>query len=158
MTDDKKFTPQEFHQGLAAGLFNKTWDYLEKADRTEDDNDLMVYMAHASMFHWTKVEGYTLLNKARGEWMLAHVYTILERAESALHHAKKCLDITLENEYQDFDLGYALEGMARACALNKDMQGFTEFYQKAEKVEIKKDGDRKQFTSDLTNEPWFGMK
>lgn len=158
MAEDKKYTPQEFHQGMAAGLFNKTLDLLEKQDRSEDENDLMEYMAHASMYHWTRVEGYTPLNKARGEWMLAHVSTILKQTESALRHARKCLDITLENDYQDFDLGYAYEGLARACALAGDRDGFMENFEKAKNVAIKKVGDQKQYSADLENEPWFGMK
>ena len=42
---------QQWHRTFATSLFNLTWDLLDKADRTPEDDDRMVYAAHASRFH-----------------------------------------------------------------------------------------------------------
>ncbi|MCY1139283.1 hypothetical protein OWR29_14885 [Actinoplanes sp. Pm04-4] len=36
---------------LAVDLFNGVWTLLEKPDRTAEDDDRMLHMAHASRFH-----------------------------------------------------------------------------------------------------------
>jgi hypothetical protein len=79
----------EQHEKLAKTAFNKTWDYLDKKERDTEDELNMIHAAHASRFHWGVLvaEGKaTVQNLQRGEWMLAHVYTILERGEPALYH------------------------------------------------------------------------
>ena len=159
MSEEQKLTLQEFHRAFAPGLFNKTWDLLEKSDRTAEDDETMILIAHASLYHWTKVDGYTPLHHVRGLWMIAHVYTILEWKDAALTYARRCLDETLENGFEDFDLGYAHEGMARALALVGRSEEAQEELGRARAVAetIAKAGDRKQFTADLDSGPWFGI-
>lgn len=36
------------HRQLGVDLFNGTWTLMEQADRTPDDDALMIHMAHAS--------------------------------------------------------------------------------------------------------------
>ncbi|MEH7883539.1 hypothetical protein V7654_04360 [Bacillus sp. JJ1609] len=107
------------HKKMAIDLFNLTWDLIEKKDRTEAENDTMIYAANASRYHWGIVG--SPLNFARGEWQLSRVYAILDRAEPALHHANKSLMLCLENDLGDFDLGFAYEALARANAVNGDL-------------------------------------
>ena len=59
------------------------------------------------------------MNEQRGEWLIARVYATLGHADSALYHAQRCRAITEEHpdEMKDFDIAYAFEGLARACAL-----------------------------------------
>lgn len=98
----------------AADLFNYTWTLLEKPDRTERESDLMVHAAHASRFMWEEIG--EPVNHARGEWQIARVYSVVDRAEPALHHARRCLAIVEEHGVGDFDLACAYEAMARAHA------------------------------------------
>jgi len=46
----------------------------------------------------------------RGQWLLAHVYTVLEQPDLAMQHASRCMEFTEVNptEMKDFDLAYAL--------------------------------------------------
>lgn len=76
---------------LAADLFNTVWSLMEKANRTREEDDMMIHAAHASRYHWAEVG--TAVNLARGEWQISRVYCVLNRAESALFHAKRCLEI-----------------------------------------------------------------
>ena len=72
----------------------------------------MLDAPHASRFHWGEVG--TAVNLARGEWQVSHVYAVLNRAEPALYHARRCLAICEANAIGDFDLAYAYEAIARA--------------------------------------------
>ena len=102
----------ELERRTAVGLFNFTWTLLEKPDRTPEEDELMVHAAHASRLHWDAIGG--PVNRVRGEWQLARVYAVLGRAEPALHHARRCLELCEEHGIGDFDLAYAYEALARA--------------------------------------------
>jgi len=102
------------HRQLGVDLFNHTWALLEREGRTRDDDDEMVYAAHASAYHWLHAEGAGPHNRARSEWQIARVYAVLGRGEPAVHHAQRCLDHCLENGIGDWDLAFAYEALARA--------------------------------------------
>lgn len=109
----------ESERRLAALLFNQTWALLEQTDRSREDDDAMLHMAHASRHHWGQVGGPE--NVARGEWQCSRVYVVLGRPEPALHHANRCLEVCREHGIGDWDLAFALESVARAHALAGDV-------------------------------------
>jgi DNA-binding transcriptional MerR regulator len=109
-------TLPESERRLAADLFNLVWTLLEQAGRTPEDDDRMVHAAHASRYHWGQVGGPEQL--AIGEWQCARVYSVLGRAEPALHHARRCLEIATAGNtagtVPDWLVASAHEGLARA--------------------------------------------
>ena len=146
------------HKKFAVDCFNKIWTLLEKSERTAEDNDMMIHLAHASLYHWLQVG--TPLNEQRGQWMLAKVYTLLEDKVRAMRHASKCLELTEKHGFKDFDLAYAYEAIARASALNNhpvECRKYLELARQAGEDIAGKD-DRDLFLNDLGSEPWFGMK
>jgi len=46
----------ELHRRLGAELFNRVWDLLSLERRTADDEAEMIHTAHASRYHWSRVE------------------------------------------------------------------------------------------------------
>jgi hypothetical protein len=112
VTEERKFTIREFHAALGPALFNKVWEIIDNPERTKEDVDEMVHAAHASWYHWSKVG--TVVNLARGEWLISRVYTVVNRSECALHHGERCLEICVENGIGDFDIAFAYEAVARA--------------------------------------------
>ncbi|MEN8243230.1 MAG: hypothetical protein ABFS17_15065, partial [Chloroflexota bacterium] len=88
MEEKSQFTLQEAHLNFAKSFNGKVWELLEKPDRTPDEDQEMVMAAFASAYHWRFVG--TPLNQQRGEWILAHVYTVLGNAALALEHAQTC--------------------------------------------------------------------
>jgi hypothetical protein len=102
------------HRRLGVDLFNRTWTFLEKAKRTRDEEDEMLYATHASAYHWLHADGAGPENRARAEWQISRVYAVLGRAEPAEHHAQRCLDHCVENGIGDWDLAFAYEALARA--------------------------------------------
>lgn len=105
---------------LAGALFNRTWELMEKPDRTVAEDDEMVHTAHASRYHWGVVG--TPMNHARGEWQCSRVYTVLGRAEPALYHANRCLTLAVDNDLGPFDVGCGHEAMARASRVAGDLK------------------------------------
>ena len=82
---------QATRRALAVGLFNHTWTLLEMHPRTAAQDDEMLHSAHASRYHWGEVSDDVHL--ARGEWQCARVYAVLGRAEPALWHARRCVEL-----------------------------------------------------------------
>jgi hypothetical protein len=154
MSDDLKLTEQEWHRKQAVDLFNFTWTLIDKPDRTSNDDDQMIHAAHASRYHWS-ISG-TIVNFLRGDWLIAHVYTILGLAQSALYHAQHCLDQCLADDIGDFDLAYAYEAIARARACAGQTAEAQQYKQIADNAakQIAEEEDRRQFQKDLAAGPW----
>ncbi len=108
------------HRALGTALFNHAWTLLEKPDRTPAETDEMIHAAHASRFHWSRADGAEAVNLARGEWQCSRVYAVLGRAEPALWHARRCLEINEAAGRADWDIAAAYEAMARASAVGGD--------------------------------------
>ncbi|MFL5669695.1 MAG: MerR family transcriptional regulator [Chloroflexota bacterium] len=106
---------------LAKDLFNHTWTLLEKAPRTAAEDDEMIHSAHASRYHWGEVGVGEPVNLARGEWQCSRVYAVLGRAEPALWHARRCLELNEAGGYADWDIASAYEATARAYLTAGDL-------------------------------------
>ncbi len=107
------------HRQLGVELYNTTWGYLENAHRTPAETDEMIHRAHASRWHWAQAG--TAINLARGEWLCSRVYAVLGRAEPALWHARRCVEIgEAAEDREDWDLPAAYESMARALLVAGD--------------------------------------
>lgn len=141
----------EIHRKFAVDLFNTVWEYLEKPDRTTEENDTMLNAAHASRFHWEVVG--KPVNLARGEWQLARVYTTIGRPEPAHYHARRCLEICQQHKIADFDLAYAYEALARIHAMEKRFIEGSYYLKMARQAgeQIVEADDKEHFFKDLEN-------
>jgi hypothetical protein len=142
---------KDVHRKFAVDCFNGTWDLIELADRTPQDDARMIHMAHASRFHWGEIG--TPLNLARGDWQISRVYAILGQGKNALDYAKSCLHLCIDNDFKDFDLAFAYEAVARAFAIlgNENLMEKHQSLAKKAGEEIEKEDDRKYFFSELNN-------
>lgn len=156
--DEKTYTETEAHKYFAVTLFNHTWDFIDKKERTREEEFEMIHAAHASRFHWGHVG--EPVNFARGEWQVSRVYAILGRGEPALYHGLECLRECEAAGIGDFDIAFAHECVARAYAALGDREGFERHYAKAREFGevIEKQGDREYFFQDLDGGNWFGMR
>jgi DNA-binding transcriptional MerR regulator len=110
------------HRRLGAELFNHTWTLLELTERTPAQIDEMIHSAHASRYHWGAAgDAGETVNLARGEWQCSRVYAVLGRAEPALWHARRCVEINEANGIADWDIASAYEAAARAHAVAGDL-------------------------------------
>ena len=99
---------------LGVDLFNEVWRLME----TREDDERMVNAAHASAFHWAAAPECKPENRARSEWQISRVYTVLGRGEPAVWHAQRCLEWCESAGIDDWDLAYAYEALARAHAVS----------------------------------------
>ena len=155
MTEEKKYTEQEAHRKFAVDTFNLTWSLLDKKDRTKEEDDKMVHAAHASRFHWGEIG--TPIHFERGEWQITRVYSVLNRPEQALYHAKKCLEICQKNNIADFDIAFAYEAMARAHATAENHAESEKYIRLAKEAgdKIKEKQDKDVFFNDLKTVPGY---
>lgn len=138
---------------LAIDLFNGVWRLLEKEGRTADDDDQMLHMAHASRYHWGEVGA--PVNRSRGELQCSRVYAVLGRAEPALYHARRSLEICRAHDIGDWDLAYAYEALARASAVAGDREQARAWTEQALAAaeDIVQDEDRELLLTDLETIP-----
>lgn len=142
-----------WHRKFAIQAFNDAWTLIEKADRTPAEDDALLNTAHASRYHWGVVG--TPKNISIGEWQISHVYTLLNRAEPALYHAQRCLDVCLENGIGDFPLAYAYEALCRASATAGDKAASERFREEALRAAdgIAETEEREKLLQDLATVP-----
>jgi hypothetical protein len=141
----------ERQRELAKHLFNHVWTLLDKDQRTRNEDDEMIHAAHASRHHWAAVG--EPVNLARGEWQCSRVYSTLRRAEPALWHGRRCLDICEEHGIGDFDLAYALEAIARAYGVAGELPEAEAYVRLAAEAgeRIADPEDREHFERDLAS-------
>jgi hypothetical protein len=153
MTEQQQTLDDARARELAVALFNGVWRLMDRDDRTIEDDDAMLHMAHASRHHWAQVG--TPQNLARGEWLCSRVYAVLGRAEPSAHHAQRVLDICRGHGIGDWDLAFAYEALARAAATSGDAataKGYTE-QAVAAAEQITEDDERELLLSDLETIP-----
>ncbi len=100
------------HRHFSAFCFNKVWEYIEKKDRSEEDNFAMLHSAIASFWHWTQREDRTPTNLSVGYWQVSYVYSLLGQAELARKYAEFCRQIS--EKLEPFYLGEAYQALASA--------------------------------------------
>jgi hypothetical protein len=155
MAEEMRFTEEEFHKKFAVDCFNRTWDLLEKAERSIEEADEMLFTAHASLYHWSKVG--KPINIERGHWQISRVNAVLNQPDAALYHAKRCLDICIIQKIGDFDIAFAFEAMARGNAVAERKADRDNYIALAKKAAagIAKDEDREYFLSELKTVPGY---
>jgi DNA-binding transcriptional MerR regulator len=148
---DRKDEGMTDHRQLGVDLFNKTWTLMEKEERTREEDDEMLHCAHASAYHWLQVG--TAANRARSEWQCSRVYAVLGRAEPAVRHAHRCLELVDANPeaMEAFDLPAAYEALARAHSVAGDRAAAARYVELGREAtaQIEDEDDRRIMESDF---------
>jgi DNA-binding transcriptional MerR regulator len=150
---DPKLSDEE-NRRIGIALFNATWTLIEKENRTRDEDDAMLHMAHAARHHWA-ASGTDAAHLARGEWQCSRVYAILGRPEPSLHHAQRVLDLCQENSIGDWDLAFAYEALARGQAVAGNAERARAYTEQALAAaeDIAEDDERELVLGDLETIP-----
>jgi len=139
----------EFHRETAKKCFNETWDYLEKKDRTEEDEQRMLHLVHTARYHRSFVG--TDRNFAIGDWQISRVYAVLNEQRLALRFAKSSLERMEKNDLSDI-LCTGYEAMARAYAVAKEYDAARGYIKRARDQLAKSnvdEEDRKIFSDQI---------
>jgi len=103
-------------------------------------------------FHVTSVS-YYLNNKGTGRRLALLLFVkILNRPQTAIYHAERCLEICTVNEIGDFDIAFAFEAIARAYAVAGEFDKSQEYIKlgKQASEQIEDEGNREYFLSELS--------
>jgi hypothetical protein len=134
---------------FSAHCFNHAWDLLEKPDRTPDDEQLMVTLNQASIFHWRGRPDCSSKHLSIGYWQASRIQAVLANAQEAQRYADICL--AYSGELEPFYLGYAHEALARAAALSGDTSGVAHHLAaaKAQAASVSRGDERDALLKDL---------
>jgi hypothetical protein len=114
MVKKPDFDIQSAHAYFAAECFNRAWDYIDKPRRKKGEDDQMLQLSLASLWHWTQRKDSTATNLSVGYWQVSRVYALLRQPDNARHYGVLSLQAAQEEGVQPFYLGYAYEALARA--------------------------------------------
>jgi hypothetical protein len=112
MSQSPPFDLARAHRWFSAECFNRVWALLDKADRTPDECERMISLAHASLAHWRERADCAPGKLSIGYWQVARVYAVLGQADNARRYGRLCLEASAAET--PFLLGYAHEALARA--------------------------------------------
>jgi hypothetical protein len=112
MTHQQSFDAAAAHRFFAADCFNKAWELLEKRERTPEEDEEMIRLNQASMWHWSQREDCTGQNLSIGYWQASRIQAVLGRADEARRYGQLCLQYSRQEP--PFFLAYAYEALARA--------------------------------------------
>lgn len=135
----------------AIEFFNKTWDYIDKTDRTKEEDLTMIDFAFKSKYYWSLIGDE--INFVRSDWQISRVFAEANLLEAALYYSKKCLEDTLKLGLNDFDLFFAYEANVRVY----NLLGFNEEKLKYHELALKsidtisKKEDKDYCLSELNN-------
>jgi hypothetical protein len=118
---DPPFDAQQAHRWFAVEFNNQAWELVEAAQRSPDQTEQMIDLAHATAIHWRQVG--TLINQLRAQCLLATAYAAAGLGEAAVRHAERCLASCREagNEQTAWDRATAHGSAANAYACVGDL-------------------------------------
>jgi hypothetical protein len=125
------FDLQSAHKYFSAHCFNKTWDLIDKPQRSPTEDEQMLQLTLASLWHWTQRVDCTPLNMAIGYWQVSRVYALLGQADHARRYGQLSLDACGIANASPFYFGFAYEALARAEKTAGDSEATGAYLQQA---------------------------
>jgi hypothetical protein len=132
MTKEPNFNLNDAHRHFAAYCFNKTWDLIDKKDRTVQEDEAMIQLSQASLWHWTQRDDCSAQNLAVGYWQVSRVYALLGQAGNARKYGQ--LSLEFSEKEPPFYRAYALEALARAAMVAGDRNNMLKYIREARQL------------------------
>ena len=126
------FDLQSAHKYFSTTCFNRTWEFIEKQQRTEEDNQTMILLSMASLWHWTQRPDCAPNNLFGGYWQISRVYAIIGNAEQARIYGQ--LALKHGTEAGPFHEGYGHEALAHAEMVAGNKEQMRQHLEKARKL------------------------
>lgn len=137
------------HRYFSAACFNRTWEMLDSATRSADDDEAMIACCLASLWHWLQRPDCSRRNRSIAFWQASRVYALVGQAQNAWHYGELCLK---ESEGEEpFYVGYAYEALARAAKGLGDESLSTRYRRHAEELaaQVPEGEEREMLAKDL---------
>lgn len=120
MSSSPEFDKAAAHRLFSADCFNRTWTLIEKPDRSPAEDEQMLLLSLASLWHWTQREDCSDRNLSIGYCQVSRVYALRGDGRNALRYAEICSRYS--QSQPPFFLAYAHEAIARAALLNGETE------------------------------------
>ena len=108
------------HRHFASHCFNASWKVILQPDRTPEEDDTLVALGNASLWHWTNRADCTDKNLSIAHWLLARIHCVVGRPVEAARHATRSLSLAERPGVAAYFRGAAHEACARAASLQGD--------------------------------------
>jgi hypothetical protein len=146
-----EFDLNAIHRYFAVECFNAAWDLIDNPRRTPEEDEQMLHLSLASLWHWTQRPDCTAANLSVAYWQVARIYALLGQAENARRYAERCLAVSQAEGIPPFCLAYAYEALARAAAVAADRVQMEAYLHEAHQVNarISDPETRQQLLADL---------
>ncbi len=151
MPKEPDFDLTAAHRFFAADCFNRAWDLLDLAERTPEQERLLVAAAQASLFHWLQRPDCGEQQLSVAHWQLARIHAVLGNALQARREAERCLQHS--RHLAPFFLGYAYEALARAARLEGDAEGLGTYLAlgQTQAAKVEHEDERAPLLADLSS-------
>lgn len=113
-----RFDEAAAHAHFAGWCFNHAWTLIEKADRTAADDEAMILLNQASLWHWTERADCSAKNLSIGYWQASRIRALVGHAAESMRCAR--LSLGHSAALPPFYLAYAHEAVARAALVAGD--------------------------------------
>jgi len=139
------------HRFFSATCFNRTWELLDKPERTPEETEAMIACSLSSLWHWRQRPDCSRRNLSIGYWQVSRVYAVAGQAQNAWRYGELCLKAS-EGE-EPFYLGYGYEAMARAARLAGELDLARQYLRHAEELagQLSEGEEREMLTKDLNS-------
>ncbi len=134
MHEKPKIDVEAAHRFFSAECFNRSWDLIEKADRSPEEDERMLLLSMASLWHWSERPDHTDKNISTGAWQISRIYALLGQAELARAWGLKCLKYSQGEGTLPYNLAYAYEALARAEMVAHDHGMMAEYLARAKEA------------------------
>jgi tetratricopeptide (TPR) repeat protein len=140
----------EAHRYFSTACFNKAWELIKKSERTMEEDEEMVRLSQASLWHWSQRDDCSSTNLSIGYWQASRIYAIVGRAEEAKRYGRLCLEHSRKE--RPFFLAYAYEALARAEKVAGNAAMANRYYAEAERIagSVHDDEERAALLNDLS--------
>jgi hypothetical protein len=140
---DAPFDLPKAQRWFAIECNNGAWELLDKPNRSADETERLLHVAHASVHHWLAAGN--ALNHLRGVVLLANVYAGAGLPEGACFFADKALVLSAAagDTQTTFDRATTLAAAARAYSISGDGPRAKEFLDLAQQAAAKLDADER---------------
>lgn len=151
MSEQPDFDIAAAHRYFSTECFNRAWDLIDQEERTPAQEDEMLNLSLASLWHWTQRPDCTNKELSIGYWQVSRIYAITGRPENAVWYAERCLEATEDADLPPFYLGYAYEALARAAMAGRNKAQAMEYIAHARALAAREENeeDRQLLMDDL---------
>ena len=118
MLNQPEFDLAAAHRYFAALCFNLAWELIDKSGRTPEEDEQMLRLNQASIWHWTQRPDCQPKNLSIGYWQASRIHILLGRVDEAKRYAELCRGVTPDDD--PFLMGFACEALARSSLAGGD--------------------------------------